>query len=153
MKTLMSSAMSNRLGVVRSLLSGPGDGYGLRARINERAWGGKGDCLLHGLITHGHKDMAQLLIEHGADLTILSHDNLTSSQLALKYRQMDMHAFIEKQLKQIKPPAKGVRLPEHAQQQETDTTPAAAPKSQPAGKEQQKAKASPTSATSLHDDL
>jgi hypothetical protein len=98
------------------LLEGPYDGYGLAGpeALNVRSHQGRGDTVLHGAVVHGLREMTELLLAHGADLSLQSHDSLTVLQLALQYKHLDLAAFLETKLKEARPPAKTVRLPEHA---------------------------------------
>ena len=113
LRALQLAALSNRSAIVRTLLEGPGSGYGLRSRFNERSHGGRGDALIHGCIVHGLIDVASILVDHGADLALRTHDDLTAVQLAIQYKQWDMHTWLQQKLREIRPPPKGVRLPEH----------------------------------------
>ena len=122
-KTLQLSVVSNRLGVVRMLLSTPA--YGLSSRLNERAHGGKGDAVLHGAVVHGLVEMASLLIDRGADVAMRSYDGLTALQLAQQYERRDMAAMIEKRLKEVRPTPRGARPPEQQKPQQQEAKPAA----------------------------
>lgn len=92
--------------MVRRLFSGPPDASRLRRRVNERAFDGRGDCLLHGTVVHGLLEMTQVLLANGADPTILSHDGLTVRQLAVQYRQPELIAFLDQHLRKVKPPVR-----------------------------------------------
>jgi ankyrin repeat protein len=115
-RALELSVVANRLDVVRLLLEGPYDGYGLAGpeALNVRSHQGRGDTVLHGAVVHGLREMTELLLAHGADLSLQSHDSLTVLQLALQYKHLDLAAFLETKLKEARPPAKTVQLPEHA---------------------------------------
>jgi hypothetical protein len=136
--------MSDRLDIVRLILSGPSQGYRILPRINERSHGGRGDCILHGAVIQGSLEMTQLLLEHGADPTILSHDQLTVHQLAIQYKQFTVAAFLETHLKTVRPPPKSRKDPKH--QAAASATPTHTPTPTPT--QSTPATAAPTSAAS-----
>src|SRR5690242_654278 len=79
-KALQLAVMSDRVDIVRLILEGPAGGYRMEARINSRSHGGRGDTLLQGAVMQGFESMAGVLLAHGADLSLLTHDHLSLVQ-------------------------------------------------------------------------
>jgi ankyrin repeat protein len=65
----------------------------------------RGSTPLHQVSRKGHLDLAEFLIEHGADLTAQDKDGLTPQDRALRNGRADLAHFLAEQCPNVMAPA------------------------------------------------